>query len=153
MCAPVANADQYDLLRRYLDARHAGGGMNGMDEDDYAAMVEETTVDTQLVEYREKLATADDATPTRSRLLAAAITDVIDDGLSMVYSFFDPNEHRRSLGTFMILDHVDRARALGMSHVYLGYWIDGCRKMAYKARFRPLEALTSQGWLPLGRDG
>jgi arginine-tRNA-protein transferase len=74
---------------------------------------------------------------------------VIDDGLSMVYSFFDPQEHARSLGTYMILDHVAKARELGLPYVYLGYWIEGCRKMSYKARYRPLEALTMEGWIRL----
>lgn len=145
---PIATADQYALLRRYLDTRHTSGGMNDMDEDDYAAMVEETTVDTFVCEYWAPPILEDGIPLSRPRLAGAAITDVIEDGLSMVYSFFDPADRARSLGTFMILDHLARARALGKPYVYLGYWIEGCRKMSYKARFRPLEALTMDGWAP-----
>jgi len=150
---PMATEPQFELLHKYLQNRHANGGMSEMDDDDFAAMVEETTVSTLLFEYWTKSdIDAPGAEPPdgelagRDRLIAAALTDVIDDGLSMVYSFFDPEEHARSLGTYMILDHVAKARELGLPYVYLGYWIDGCRKMAYKARYRPLEALTMEGW-------
>ena len=79
-------------------------------------------------------------------MLAAALTDTMSDGLSMVYSYFNPDLDRRSLGTFMILDHVHRTRALGLPHVYLGYWVQGSRKMDYKTRFQPQEHLTPRGW-------
>lgn len=148
---PMATEPQFELLHKYLNQRHANGGMSDMDDDDFAAMVEETTVSTLLFEYWTKPDPDDDAAEPlgRDRLIATALTDVIDDGLSMVYSFFDPQEHARSLGTYMILDHVAKARELGLPYVYLGYWIEGCRKMSYKARYRPLEALTMEGWIRL----
>jgi len=148
---PMATEPQFELLHKYLNQRHANGGMSDMDDDDFAAMVEETTVSTLLFEYWTKPDPDDDAAEPlgQDRLVATALTDVIDDGLSMVYSFFDPQEHARSLGTYMILDHVAKARELGLPYVYLGYWIEGCRKMSYKARYRPLEALTMEGWMRL----
>ena len=148
---PMATEPQFELLHKYLNQRHANGGMSDMDDDDFAAMVEETTVSTLMFEYWTKPEPDDDAAEPlgRDRLIATALTDLIDDGLSMVYSFFDPQEHARSLGTYMILDHVAKARELGLPYVYLGYWIEGCRKMAYKARYRPLEALTTEGWIRL----
>ena len=148
---PMATEPQFELLHKYLNQRHANGGMSDMDDDDFAAMVEETTVSTLMFEYWTKPDPDDDAAEPlgRDRLIATALTDVIDDGLSMVYSFFDPQEHARSLGSYMILDHVAKARELGLPYVYLGYWIEGCRKMSYKARYRPLEALTMEGWMRL----
>jgi len=136
-----ATREQFALLRAYLDSRHAGGGMSDMGLFDYVAMVEETPVDTHIVEYRE---TSTDG--RSSRLLACALTDVLRDGLSMVYSFFHPGEDARSLGTHMILDHVVEAQAQKLPYVYLGYWIRGSAKMNYKARFQPLEALGPDGW-------
>ena len=79
-------------------------------------------------------------------LIAVALTDVLGDGLSMVYSFFEPDEASRSLGTFMVLDHIERARQMGLAYVYLGYWVRGSRKMDYKSRFLPQERLTPDGW-------
>lgn len=138
---PVATDEQYGLLRRYLDTRHAEGGMADMSRLDYVAMVEDTTVATRLVEYRAPVESG-----VAAPLAAAALTDTLDDGLSMVYSFYNPQEASRSLGTFMVLDHIERARAFGLPYVYLGYWVDGSRKMSYKTRFGPLEALFPEGW-------
>lgn len=137
---PEATREQFALLRTYLDSRHAGGGMSDMGLFDYVAMVEETPVSTHIVEYRIPSPDGD------GQLLACALTDTLRDGLSMVYSFFHPGEDLRSLGTYMILDHVRAARTKGLPHVYLGYWVRGSRKMAYKSRFRPMEALTREGW-------
>lgn len=137
--AAEATREQFALLRTYLDSRHAGGGMSDMGLFDYVAMVEETPVETQIIEYRNK----------DGLLTAAALTDRLKDGLSMVYSFYHPGEEARSLGTFMILDHIRRARELGLPYVYLGYWVQGSDKMDYKIRFSPLEALTPNGWEPL----
>ena len=139
---PEATREQFALLRTYLDARHSGGGMSDMGLFDYVAMVEETPVKTHLVEYREP----DGSSAGRGRLVACALTDELRDGLSMVYSFFHPGEEGRSLGTYMILDHVREAQSQAMSHVYLGYWVRGSRKMDYKSRFRPIEGLTREGW-------
>jgi len=131
-----ATREQFSLLQSYLSQRHAGGGMSDMGLFDYVAMVEETPVETHIVEYRNPEGT----------LMAAALTDRLRDGLSMVYSFFHPGEDERSLGTYMILDHVRRARELELPYVYLGYWVQGSDKMDYKIRFSPLEALTTNGW-------
>ncbi len=136
-----ATREQFALLRAYLDSRHAGGGMSDMGLFDYVAMVEETPVNTHIVEYRQ---TMGDGRPPR--LLACALTDVLRDGLSMVYSFFHPGVDARSLGSHMILDHVAEAQARKLPYVYLGYWIRGSAKMNYKARFQPLEALGPDGW-------
>ncbi|GAA6156787.1 arginyltransferase [Pyruvatibacter sp. HU-CL02332] len=148
---PIATEPQFELLHTYLQDRHANGGMSDMDEDDFSAMVEETTVDTLIFEYWTRSDLTDETQEPlgRQKLVGASVTDVIDDGLSMVYSFFDPSESARSLGSYMILDHVKKAREMGLPYVYLGYWIDDCRKMAYKAKYQPLEALTMDGWAPL----
>ncbi len=135
-----ATREQFELLRRYLDARHAGGGMADMTWLDYVAMVEDTAVRTHLIEYR--LPAADGP----GDLIGCILVDVLSDGLSLVYSFFDPEAKKRSLGSFMILDHVRQARAAGLPYVYLGYWVPGSGKMAYKARFSPLEVLRFGGW-------
>ena len=139
------SSEQYSLFRTYLDSRHASGGMAEMSVLDYAMMVEDTHVDTTLVEYRRP--GPDTAINGRGGpLIAAALTDVLSDGLSMVYSFYDPQETRRSLGTYMILDHIRRARDRGLPYVYLGYWVEGSPKMDYKVRFQPQEHLGPQGW-------
>lgn len=140
------SSDQYSLFRQYLTARHGAGGMVEMTVLDYAMMVEDSHVDTRLVEYRRR--GPDTAINGRGRgpLIATCLTDVLADGLSMVYSFYDPALADRSLGTFMILDHIARARAAGLPYLYLGYWVEGSRKMGYKARFQPQERLLSSGW-------
>ena len=115
--------------------------MSDMGLFDYVAMVEETPVNTHIVEYR--LVRADGLPGT---LMACALTDVLRDGLSMVYSFYHPGEITRSLGTHMILDHLEEAKRRKLPYVYLGYWIKGSRKMDYKAKFTPLEALRPEGW-------
>ncbi len=144
--APSPSSEQYALFRRYLDARHADGGMADMSVLDYAMMVEDTHVRTMLVEYRRR--GPDTAINGRGHgaLVAAGLTDVLGDGLSMVYSFFDPSWTGRSLGTYLILDHIRRARKLGLPYVYLGYWVEGSAKMHYKTRFRPQERLGPRGW-------
>ena len=139
---PWVTDEQYDLLKKYLDTRHADGGMAGMDPYDYTVMVEDTPVDTTLTEYRTPAGISDEP----SNLVAVCLTDQLSDGLSMVYSFYDPDAQVRSLGTFMILEHIARARRLGLAYVYLGYWVRDCRKMTYKARFQPLEVLGPDGW-------
>ncbi len=146
MRAAVPSADQYALFRRYLDARHAEGGMASMSVLDYAMMIEDSHVKTRVVEYRRR--GPDTAINGRGTgpLLGLALTDILTDGLSMVYSFYEPDQTPRSLGTFIILDHVLRARAMGLPYLYLGYWIAGSRKMEYKARFRPQERLAPNGW-------
>jgi leucyl-tRNA---protein transferase len=136
-----ATMEQFDLLRRYLLARHAQGGMAEMGWPDYVAMVEDTAVRTHMIEYRGP---SDDSGP--GDLIACALVDQLADGLSLVYSFFEPGLHRRSLGSFIILDHVQQAVKAELAHVYLGYWVPGSAKMAYKARFDPIELLRPTGW-------
>ncbi len=141
-CKPWTTQEQYSLLRRYLKHRHPGGGMVDMDESDFADMVEQSPVKTYVVEYREPSV---DGRP--GRLVGACLTDQQADGLSMIYSFFEP-EHpdRPGLGTYIILDHIIRAGRAGLPYVYLGYWVEDSRRMAYKAKFRPLERLGPDGW-------
>ncbi len=136
-----ATIEQFDLLRRYLLSRHAGGGMADMTWPDYVAMVEDTAVRTHLVEYRLK---PRDRGP--GDLIACVLVDQLSDGLSLVYSFFDPEFSRDSLGSFIILDHVIQACLMGLPYVYLGYWVQGSDKMDYKARFSPIEILRPTGW-------
>lgn len=140
VCQPRATAEQFGLFKRYLDARHAGGGMTQMSFVDYEYMVEDTPVQTVVVEYRLN------SRPDRP-LVAVALTDVMPDGLSMVYSFYDPSLDRRGLGNLLILDHIEQVKLAGLTYVYLGYWVKDSPKMAYKARFRPLEVQRGPlGW-------
>jgi leucyl-tRNA---protein transferase len=135
---PWATEAQYALFRRYLDARHAAGGMADMDLHEFAAMVEETPVRSRIVEYH-----------LDGELLAVCLTDVLSDGLSMVYSFYDPDRPEHSLGTYIILDHVRMARDAGLPYVYLGYWVPGSPKMDYKRRFAPLQIFHDGRWRSL----
>ncbi|MDQ0454094.1 arginyltransferase [Rhizobium paknamense] len=143
------STEQFSLFRRYLDHRHQQGGMSDMSALDFAIMVEDTHVRTKVIEYRRRPEEGQDGP---GQLVAVALSDIMSDGLSMVYSFFDPDMERRSLGTFMVLDHVRRANEMGLPHVYLGYWVNGSRKMGYKVRFLPQEHLMSQGWTRYQQD-
>ena len=136
-----ATMEQFDLLRRYLTTRHASGGLAEMTWPDYVAMVEDTAVRTHVIEYRSKTT---DGGP--GELVACALVDLMSDGLSLVYSFYDPTLGRRSLGSFVILDHVIQACLTGVPYIYLGYWVRGSAKMNYKVRFQPLELLRPEGW-------
>jgi arginine-tRNA-protein transferase len=148
MMAPSPSSEQYDLFRTYLDSRHADGGMADMTVLDYAMMTEDSSVDTRIVEYRQRKAGwLESEAAARGPLLGVALTDVLGDGLSMVYSFYDSNEVQRSLGTYMILEHIERTRKLGLPYLYLGYWIESSPKMAYKSRFQPQEHLLADGWV------
>jgi arginyl-tRNA--protein-N-Asp/Glu arginylyltransferase len=138
-----ATSEQYSLFRSYIDARHFEGGMADMTILDFAAMVDESFVDTRIAEYRLKA----NKGSGQGELLAAALFDLLDDGLSLIYSFFNPESHGRSLGTYVILDSIRRAQQMGLSYVYLGYWVKGSNKMAYKARFLPQERLMRDGWV------
>ena len=141
-CKAWSTSEQYDLLRRYLSKRHPDGGMTNMDEMDFADMVEQSPVTSQVIEYREP---STDGAP--GKLIGACLTDYQGDGLSMIYSFYDAEiGNRPGLGNFIILDHILRAREAGLPYVYLGYWVDGSPRMQYKTRYRPIERLGPDGW-------
>ncbi|MCY4053378.1 MAG: arginyltransferase [Hyphomicrobiales bacterium] len=135
---PKATLEQFNLLQSYLFNRHAESKMAAMSFENYTEMVEDTHVQTQIMEFR-----------LNDALLAVSLGDVLQDGLSMTYSFFEPAAAKRSLGNFMILKHIEHARALSLEYVYLGYWVEGSNKMSYKTRFRPLERLYPDGWKPM----
>ena len=141
--SPWATEDQYALFRTYLDSRHADGGMADMDIFEFAAMIEETPIRSRVIEYSRQ-------TDEGKTLNAVCLTDVLDDGLSMVYSFYDPDLAADSLGTYVILDHIAIAREAGLPYVYLGYWVPGSPKMGYKARFPALEVYSGGAWQDIG---
>ncbi len=148
-CRPWATDEQYTLMRRYLSARHPGGGMAAMDESDFSDMVEHSPVNSVIVEYREPSG----AGGRPGKLVGCCLTDRQADGLSMVYSFFDTDQDARpALGNFIILDHIARAREAALPYVYLGYWVKGSTRMAYKTRYRPLEMLGPNGWVVLPEE-
>ena len=136
--SPWATEDQFALFRTYLDQRHADGGMADMDIFEFAAMIEETPVRSRVIEYRDP--------DTENDLVAVCLTDVLEDGLSMVYSFYQPNTDRSSLGTYIILDHIRIAQEAGLPYIYLGYWVPGSAKMGYKAGFSALEVYAGGQW-------
>jgi len=134
--AAISTQEQYELFKHYIDTRHTDGDMALMGQSDYTALVEETPVRSNLIEFRN----------SDGQLVAGCLTDRLGDGLSAVYSFFDTEDARRSLGTYIVLWLVEHARALNLDYVYLGYWVQDSRKMDYKRNYRPLEAYTSNGW-------
>ncbi len=149
--AARATGEHYSLFRDYILARHGDGGMSDMTVADFAAMVDESFVDTFIIEYRLPEPISLGGPQQRGgTLVAASLTDRLQDGLSMIYSFFDPSYASRSLGSYMILDHIDLARRSGLDYVYLGYWVRGSEKMDYKARFLPQERLLRDGWTLIG---
>jgi arginine-tRNA-protein transferase len=133
---PVATVEHYRLFTRYQHARHGDSDMAGMSFGDFRAMIEDSPVRTLLLVLRDDL----------GRLLGVCLADSLDDGISAVYSFYDPDDGKRSLGTWLILQLIERVKRQGKRYVYLGYWIAGSRKMNYKTRFQPLEALGPAGW-------
>jgi arginine-tRNA-protein transferase len=137
-----ATSEHYSLFRTYIDHRHAEGGMSEMTVLDFAAMVDDTLVDSRIVEFRIPTT----YNPT-GELIAAALVDLLGDGISMIYSFYDPERTSRSLGTYMILDMIRRTERLGLPYVYLGFLVKGSQKMEYKGRFLPQERLGPQGWV------
>jgi leucyl-tRNA---protein transferase len=144
--------EQYSLFRSYLDARHPDGGMADMSMLDYSMMIEDSHIDTVLTEYRQRGIDTFITGRGEGPLLGACLTDRLADGLSLVYSFYSAEESRRSLGAFMILDHIEKARRLGLPHVYLGYWVEGSKKMAYKGSYLPQERLGLNGWVRVERE-
>ncbi|MFZ4807833.1 MAG: arginyltransferase [Hyphomicrobiaceae bacterium] len=144
---PRPTSEQYGLFRDYIDSRHSDGGMADMTVLDFAMMIEDSIVDTFITEYRVRPAHARSTRVESWPLVGVALSDRLSDGISMVYSFYNVEMPERSLGTHMILDHIEHTRRLRLPHLYLGYWIRGSRKMAYKSRFQPQEALTPNGWV------
>ncbi len=136
---PMATREQFELLRTYLLSRHDGGGMSDMDFPRYQMMVEDSASATMVAEYRDR----------DGVLVACVLIDILSDGLSMVYSFFDPAQSSRSLGKFMIVNHITRCLELGLPYLYLGYWVENSPKMDYKSSFRPGEILGINGWFEL----
>ncbi|UWQ16624.1 arginyltransferase [Jannaschia sp. M317] len=145
--SPWATEAQFDLFRHYLETRHADGGMADMDIFEFAAMIEETPIRTRVIEYWDDRPLAEGG---KAKLRAVCLTDVLDDGLSMVYSFYDPDVPQDSLGTHIILDHIEIAREAGLQFIYLGYWVPGSPKMGYKAHFKALEIYKHRTWQPIG---
>ena len=136
--SPWATEEQYDLFQKYLQKRHAKGGMADMDVFEFAAMIEESSIETRVIEYYNE-----------NLLESVCLTDFLVDGLSMVYSFFDPDKSKQSLGTFMILDHIALALELEVPYLYLGYWVPGSSKMDYKINFTGVEIFQNNSWQPL----
>jgi arginyl-tRNA--protein-N-Asp/Glu arginylyltransferase len=134
--ATRATEEHYALFTRYQNARHSGGEMATMSFSDFRAMIEDSVVDTELMSIRAP----------SGRLIGACLTDRLSHGYSAVYSYFDPDEDSRSLGTYCVLWLLDHAQGCGLDHLYLGYWIAACAKMTYKSRFQPIEHLGTQGW-------
>jgi arginine-tRNA-protein transferase len=147
--SPWATEDQFELFRSYLDMRHADGGMADMDIFEFAAMIEETPIRSRVIEYARPAGPGE----TGRHLAAVCLTDLLDDGLSMVYSFYDPDMMDASLGTYVVLDHIAIAREAGLPFVYLGYWVPGSRKMGYKAKFGALEIYKGGQWQDIGDPG
>lgn len=143
---PQPTAEHYALFRDYIDARHRDGGMADMSVLDFAMMIEDSIVNTTLTEYRLKPRSALASRVEDWPLVAVSLCDRLSDGVSMVYSFYDPAADVRSLGSFMILEHIQHAERLGLPYLYLGYWIDGSRKMSYKTQFKPQQHLGPDGW-------
>jgi leucyl-tRNA---protein transferase len=136
-----ATSEHYSLFRGYIDTRHSEGGMADMSVLDFAAMVDDTVADSRIVEYR-----FDETSANAGELVSAVLMDVLGDGISMIYSFYEPSYEDRSLGTLMILDAIARAQSMGLPYLYLGYYVRGSKKMEYKARFAPQQRLTVDGW-------
>lgn len=142
---PHPTSEQYKLFKKYITNRHSGGDMSEMGVMDYAKMIAESSVNTKVFEYY--LPAQDGQEP---QLVAVALTDIMSDGLSMVYSFFEPTMAKLSLGTYIILDHIQKAQQEKLPYIYLGYYIDGCQNMEYKAKFTPQELFDGIKWLPAG---
>ena len=143
---PWATEEQYDLFKKYLNYRHIDGGMAGMEIYEFSAMIEETSIKSKVIEYYSNKLYSDPV------LIGASLTDILDDGISMVYSFYDPELKQNSFGKYIILDHIEYAKQLGLPYVYLGYWVPNSEKMGYKSDFSGIEIFSDGVWQPLDTD-
>ena len=141
---PWASFEQFNLFKKYVESRHDNGGMSGMSEAEFTSMIEETSVNTVFCKYSLE-------NNQCSTMLGASLTDIIEDGLSMVYSFYEPEFKELSLGKFMILDHIKLAKEMNLPYLYLGYWVEGSEKMEYKSQYEPLEVFIDGKWQLLKR--
>jgi arginine-tRNA-protein transferase len=135
------NPEHYQLYCQYLAARHSGGGMDEPTQDSYLRFLTSDWSETKFIEIRDN-----------NKLVAVAVTDYVNQGLSALYTFFDPSLAKQSLGTFGILMQINLAQTLGLSWLYLGYWIKDCRKMQYKQNFSAIESYVDQRWQPLNNE-
>lgn len=131
----IRDEEAYDLYYRYIEQRHADGDMFPPDREQYLSFLNDPWQVTRYLRFYEG-----------EQLVAVAVVDELEDGLSAIYTFFEPEQERRGLGVFAILWQIERARELGLAHVYLGYWIENCQKMRYKDRYQPLELLLDGRW-------
>ena len=137
---PEATDEQYEIFKKYLNYRHLNGGMSDMDAIEFSSMIEETNVDTHIFEYWKS------ENGKKKYLMAVCLTDINKDGLSMVYSFYDPMYQSQSLGKFMILDHINLTKTKKLDYLYLGYWIKENSKMGYKSNYFPAEVFYKNKW-------
>ena len=137
---PEATDEQFEIFKKYLNCRHLNGGMSDMDAHEFSSMIEETNVDSEIFEYWEL------KKDEKKQLIAVCLTDKNKDGLSMVYSFYDPKYNSQSLGKFMILDHINLTKSSNLDYLYLGYWIKDNLKMGYKSNYFPAEVFYKNQW-------
>ena len=142
LLSPRYDEEHFQLYQRYQLARHAGGGMDHDDPEQYEEFMVDSHVDSWLLEFREA-----------DQLRMVSVVDTVADGLSAVYTFFDPDFPQRSFGVFNVLWQIDLVRRLRLPYLYLGYWVQESRKMAYKIRYQPLEGLVDGVWQPLTSTG
>ncbi len=143
--AAIATKEQYELFKRYLNGRHVDGNMAEMTYQDYVFMIEDSPVSSMIIEYR-----LNDKDNVLGSLIGVALCDIMQNAISMIYSFFDIYYQSRSLGKFMILDNIERVRMMKLNYLHLGYWVHGSKKMHYKVEFKPLEYVNGEsGWQAL----
>ncbi len=135
--SPQLTAEYYDLYERYIIARHADGDMYPPSKDQFMSFLVEGDQDSVFFEFRDP----------ENNLIGLAVCDFLAQGLSAIYTFFDPEQKKRSLGSYAILWQINECRRLGMPYLYLGYWVKDCRKMSYKLAFKPTELLLDSNWV------